>query len=415
MVLKLTSKKVVTGMLALSLVAGSGMTAIPVNVLAAGLTSPFTDVASGHWAEKYVYKLYLQGLIAGYEQSDGSLQFKPNQSVSQQEAVLFALRYAGLSNQADKDAIIGFPDSFQVSTMFKPYIYLAFSKGLLDQQEEYALASGTPDVAWGTKPASREWVTKLIIRAVGQGELAAEMEDATSSFVDANQVDERYKGYVNAASSLELVKGVTNEKFDPKAPVTRASLATLISRAQYQYPVAYAGQTSGIVTRLTDSSITLYKDKQETTYSLNDSTLYYSNASTTPLTREQLPLYGEVDIIEKEGAAKFVEITATTPHTKAISGTFDRIIPAENKLYLWADNNYAIIHYDDSLAIADASGKELALTDIKRDTPVTVMVDTFRETPQAIKLTATPQAAATSLKGVFYSTDGKLVTVQTDL
>ncbi|MCA0754352.1 S-layer homology domain-containing protein [Paenibacillus sp. N4] len=415
MPLQKTGKKIIIGALAFSLVAGSGTAVIPASVLAAAAqTTPFTDIVAGHWAEKHVAKLSLQGIITGYQVSGGTFEFRPNKNVSQEEAVLMALRFAGLEDEIDEDTLIGFPDSFSVGAFFKPYILLAFSSGLLDQQEEFDLAAENPDAAWGSKPASREWVTKLMIRAIGQGELAEQLEGVDSSFTDADEVDGRYKGYVNAAASLELVKGVTADKFAPKSDVTRASLATLISRAQAKFPVEYEGQSSGIVSQLTDSRITLYKDGSESSYTLDDSTLYYENTSETPISKERLPLYGDVTVIAKDGNAKYIEVTGVTAHTELISGTLDRVIASESKLYAWVDNKPVEFRYDSALTVTDNTGAAVALSELKRDTPITIMRDTFREQPLALKIVATPQAASAFAVGEYYGSDGELITVKSE-
>lgn len=411
MPLHFAGKKILIGALALSLVAGSGL-AVPAPVgAAAALTTPFTDISGGHWAEKHVAKLALQGIITGYA-SGSSYIFLPNQSVTQQEAVLMALRFAGLESKADKEQIIGFPSSFTVSNYFKPYIVLAFEEGLLDQSEEYALAAKDPKTAWGTRPASREWVTKLMIRAIEQEEEAASLQNAASSFADAAQINPLYKGYVNAASKLELVKGVTAVKFEPKANVTRASLATLFSRAQKLFPVDYEGQTSGIVSKLTDTSITLYSDKKETTYELGSDTLFYHYNSEKSITKQQLLEFGDVTVIAKAGKALYVEVKGDTPHTKTVSGTLDRVISADKKMYVWINDEPVEVFYNDSLAVVDDKGKALALSEIKRDSQISIVQDTFRETPLALKIIAAPQSTVNSVKGLFYSTDGELITIK---
>ncbi|WP_028610594.1 S-layer homology domain-containing protein [Paenibacillus harenae] len=402
-------RKILVGALALSLLAGSGLTA-PIHVQAAALNTPFTDISSGHWAEKHVAKLALQGIITGYT-SGSSFVFMPNQSVTQQEAVLMALRFAGLDDQVDENAIIGFSESFTVSNYFKPYILLAFSLGLLDQQEEYANAAKDAKVAWGSKPASREWVTKLMIRAIDKEDEAARLQDAASAFSDAGQMDSLYKGYVNAASELELIKGVTADKFDPKANVTRASLATLFSRAQKLFPVDYEGQTDGIVSKRSDSSMTVYSNGTETTYAIGSDTLFYHYNSEKAVTKQQLLEYGDVSVIAKDGKALYVEVKGETQHIQTVSGTLDRVIAAENKIYVWINNDPKPFFYSDKVTVVDNEGKAISLSDLKRDTPISIVQDTFRENPATIKIVAAPVSSPTMVKGTFYGTVGDTITI----
>lgn len=413
MTMRFAGKKIVIGTLAFSLVAGSGA-AIPTAVGAASavLTTPFTDISRGHWAEKHVAKLALQGIIEGYSAAGGSFMFRPSQSVTQQEAVLMALRFAGLSEKVDEDKIIGFPTSFAVSTYFKPFIVLAFEEGLLDQAEEFELAAKDVKMAWGTKLATREWVTKLMIRAINQDAEAVRLKNAASSFADAGKIDSLYKGYVNAASKLELVKGVTAVKFDPKANVNRASLATMFSRAQKLFPIEYEGQINGIVSRITDTSLTIYSNKKENSYTIDANTLFYHYNTETPITKQQLLEYGNVTVIAKAGKALYVEVKDDKQNTKTVSGTLDRVITNDKKLYIWINDKPVEIFYNDSVAVVDNEGKPLALSAIKRDSQISIVQDTFRETPLALKIIASPQSSAALVKGTYYGTDGELVTVK---
>lgn len=412
MTFKFASKKIIVGALTFSLVAGSSFV-IPSQVgAAAALTTPFTDIAAGHWAEKHIAKLALQQIIQGYTAAGNTFIFSPNKSVSQEEAVIMALRFAGLANKVDNTSEIGFPASFKVSNYFKPYILLAFQEGLLDQTDEYANASKDSKTAWGTKPASREWVTKLMVRAIGQDSEAVRLQNTASTFTDSAQITSKYLGYVNLASKLELVKGVTTAKFDPKANVTRASIATMFSRAQKLYPVAYEGQSNGIVTKITENSMTVYSDKKETTYSLGSDTLYYRFDSETPITKQQLLEYGDVTVIAKDGKALYVEVQGDEAHAKTLTGTLDRVITAEKKLYIWMDNKPVEIYYTDAVSIVDNEGKAIALSSIKRDSQITIIQDTFRDIPMTLKIIAASQANPTAASGIFYGTDGELITIK---
>src|SRR5690606_12698901 len=152
-----------------TLITGSAvpiLTSNPTAVSAAstGIT-PFTDVPAGFWAEKHIYRLSLQQIVKGYEnQKEGTFTFRYNNSISQQEAVIMAIRFAGLEHKLDNSSMIFFDEAFIVKTDYKPYIELAFQEGLLERELEYQLASEDAEEEWGNKPASREWVTKLIIK-----------------------------------------------------------------------------------------------------------------------------------------------------------------------------------------------------------------------------------------------------------
>ena len=212
----------------------------------------FSDVPAGHWAEKHIAKLALQGIVKG---NNGL--FKPNDNITQQEAVTLAIRFIGKENEVNSTEAV-FPASFKVGNYFKPYIVLAFKEGLLDLNTEFELAETNTATTWGEQKASREWITKLIIKAIGQQKLSDELASSTIAFKDGANVGTGYMGYVNAAVQLQLVKGVTADKFDPKGFATRAALATIFSRAESQYPVTYTGQMNAVLSSVNNSAIKVY-------------------------------------------------------------------------------------------------------------------------------------------------------------
>lgn len=403
--------KIIAGALAFSLLAGSpavvSLGTTGVAYAAAAQNTPFSDVSAGHWAEKHIAKLALQGIVNGY--TGGT--FRPNNNVTQEEAVVMALRFAGLADEANLDESIVYPDSFKIGAYFKPYIMLAFKKGLLDQKLEYELAAGNTKTAWGSLPASREWVTKLLVKAIEEEDTAKSLESASSSFSDAAQVDAKYKGFVNAAVSLGLVKGVTTTKFDPKAAVNRASLATLFSRAENLYPIEYAGQTNGIITQVNSSSISIYSNKQDVTYEIGADTLFYTVDAETPITLSQLVPYTEVTIIGKAGKALYIESLGTTSYVKTISAKFDRLSTTSEKyFYAWVNDEPVKMVYDSNLVVKDTAGNTIKLSDVKRDTVLAVKQDAFRDTPRVVEITAAQTSGAGTVTGLFYSADSTLIT-----
>ncbi|MCK9857493.1 S-layer homology domain-containing protein [Paenibacillus sp. ATY16] len=406
--------KLIAGALAFSLLAGGTSIAIPApSAFAAVSNSMFVDTIPA-WAQKHVSKLALQGIINGYKTSSGTTEFRPLKSVSQEEAVVMALRFAGLEGEVDPDGIVAYPDSFKVSSYAKPYIIVAFKNGLLDQNDEYANAAANPKAAWGTTPATREWVTKLLVKAIDKKQLADDLSKTASTFADGNQITAKYLGYVNAAVSLDLVKGVSATKFDPKAPVNRASLATLFSRAEKQYKVPYAGQVSGIVTAQTASSITLYSEGKETTYTLDSNTLYYSADSDNAIAAGDIKLYTDVTLIGNSGKALYVETQGTEQHVKTTIAKLDRINTTDRYFYAWVNDEPVKFTYSSAVTVKDSTGKTLQISDLKRDANLTIVQDTFRTAPQVVSITAEAQTGANTVTGQFYSAGSGLINYLVD-
>jgi len=418
-----TWKKIMTGALAFTLVSGVAVpvlsTVTPVVQAAEAGITPFTDVPAGLYAEKHIYRLSLQQIVRGYEnKTTGEYTFKYNNTISQEEAIIMALRFAGLERLVDKDQFVVFQDNFYVKEDYKPYIELAFNVGILDRNEEYSIAAADPDTKWGSKAATREWVTKLIINALGASEKAIESANKSTSFTDNNEIDSKYIGYVNAAVELGLIKGYTETTFAPKAAINRASFATILSRAQKDFPVQVEGQHFGIITALSDNSITIYEDGTEKTYSIDKSTGFYSNDSDYAVEKSKFELFTAVGLIEINGQAKFLETLGAERYVEESVAPILLVNPEEKIIYIRVDNNPVAIAYDDKVSIVDSTGKKLAVTDLKEKDNIKIVRDTFRTTPQivSIELLTEVAPATTTISGTFFSYDKatNLVTIKTE-
>ncbi|MEI0738628.1 hypothetical protein VQ056_21585 [Paenibacillus sp. JTLBN-2024] len=65
-------------------------------------------------------------------------------SVTQQEAVTMAIRFAGLWLKVDKNASVALPcQNMQVNNYFKPYVALAIQQNLLDKTSENAASDSS--------------------------------------------------------------------------------------------------------------------------------------------------------------------------------------------------------------------------------------------------------------------------------
>lgn len=124
----------------------------------------FSDVKTGFWAEKHIYKLASQGIVVG---NNGL--FRPGDSVTQQEAVLMALRFMKLQDKVDASSAVALPTDFKVTNYYKDYVVLAFQQGLLDKATE--MAPDNLKTSWGERKASREWIAELLIRSLEKAQM----------------------------------------------------------------------------------------------------------------------------------------------------------------------------------------------------------------------------------------------------
>lgn len=75
-------------------------------------------------------------------------KFRPGDPVTQQEAVLMALRFMKLENKASANSVAtALPTGFDVSNYYKPYVVLAFQQNVLDKATE--MTADNLKTSWG--------------------------------------------------------------------------------------------------------------------------------------------------------------------------------------------------------------------------------------------------------------------------
>ncbi|MFC4598032.1 S-layer homology domain-containing protein [Cohnella hongkongensis] len=367
--------KGITGLLVASLV----LSGVSYTGNAASAASIFSDVKPG-WAEKHITKLAMQGILKGGTGKQAGM-FSPANKVTREEAVIIALRFMGVDHEVKKDEPLVFPSDLVIKNDYKPYIKLAVQKNILLLEEEIALAK-KDGKEWGSSPATREWMAKLLVRAIGKDQAAKEAAGQATSFSDDSQIDAGLKGYVSIAVQLGLVNGVTPTKFDPTATVTREMASTLFSRAQSQVDVAYPGQVTGALVAVDGSKVTLlHDDGVVKDYMLSSSAAIYGYGSEQTTSIASLKLYGEVVLIgNSDGTVGFVEQTSETPKVKNYEGTLILVTDSQNKLTVSVGGEPKTVSYDSqTLTIKDINGQTLTIADLPLNVPVTLGVDVATE------------------------------------
>src|SRR5690606_29164558 len=80
------------------------------------------------------------------------------------------------------------------------------------------------------EPASRVWVSSLLVRALGLESEALKLMSTYPDFKDAKEIPAGSIGYVNIAVENDIVSGYPNGTFRPNKSVTRAEMAVLLDR-----------------------------------------------------------------------------------------------------------------------------------------------------------------------------------------
>ncbi|WP_090112694.1 S-layer homology domain-containing protein [Cohnella sp. OV330] len=379
----------------------SGAAAVgPAPTASAASKTPFTDVVAGHWAEKHIAKLALQGLIAG----KGANLFAPNDSVKRQDAVIIAIRFLGLEQKALDSGVAAFPSTFNVSSYANLYVSYALKEGLLNRTEEFALAEADSKVNWGEAPATREWIARLLVRTIGKTAAAG-----TTSFADNVSIDKDLVGYVKAAVDLDLVKGLSGNTFAPKGVVTRATAATLFSRAEAAKQLAYSKQTTGMLLGADANAVTvLQANGTATAYAVGTGTLYSRLDSEALTAQDALKVYGTVNVIAAaDGSAAYVEQASDTPLVKTVQGKLVVVSASKSAITLLSGEDVQSYSYDPARlpSVTDAENNKVALADLPENADLTLTIDTYTQSGKVIAVKTGQSAVVRSGTGTVLSVD----------
>ncbi|WP_379162506.1 S-layer homology domain-containing protein [Paenibacillus sp. sgz5001063] len=366
----------------------------------------FTDVKNGFWAEKHIYKLASQGIVVG---NNGL--FRPGDSVTQQEAVLMALRFMKQQGNVNNNTDVVLPTDFKVTNYYKPYVILAFQQGLLDKTVE--MAADNLKTSWGERKASREWIAELLIRALGKGQEAVAVSGEPTGFADDAKVTANKRGFINAAVDLGLANGLDGNRFDPQGAVTRAQLATFFSRAEAHNTLDYDNTVKGSVSALQDGKLTLYSNGNTSGYNLTPSTAYFNSTSDTRINFSDIKPYTKVTVIGATYNAAYVEVTDPVQQVQSIEGVFAKITPGT--IWLDSPSGYDQYSYDGSTTFVDVNGAAITPSSITKASKVSLLRETFSGANKLVRVQVTSGMVNKTATGTLQSVDtaAKRITFKT--
>ncbi|MNH79780.1 S-layer protein precursor [compost metagenome] len=411
---KRQSRKAVSTMLVAAMCLSGGAAAFADTTTTAATTttsaqstvtaSIFSDVASGYWAEKHIYKLASEGIILGDKG-----KFRPGDNITQEEAVTLALRFMNLDSKLPVSPVV--PDKMKTGNYFKPYVALAIQQKLIDQTEEVA-ATGAKET-WGSKKASREWIAKIIVRALGKEADAKAAAAKATTFADNAKISAGARGFVSAAVDLGLTKGVDGNKFDPLGLVTRAQIATFFSRGQSYLNPAYAGVYEGVISELTDSKLTLYMNGKTRSFALDNRSVYFTSDSETRIAKSDLKPFTKVVAIDKVGSAAYVEVTDPKQQVDSVEGTFAKIT-GDNTIWLSTASGYTSYGYDAGTQFIDQNGKVITAAALTADSTIEIQRETYSPDKKTVIVKVKSGLVNKSGTGTIQAVDlnGKTVTVK---
>lgn len=193
----------------------------------------FNDVASNYWAKEAITKAGALNLVKGY-----SNNYNPKSAVSNQEALAFLIRVAGLENTAQelgeslKDT--GFGDS-TLEIWSLGYLTLARNMGLITVDEyNSSIQEDLTNLEEGafnrTSPVTREQVatwTVQILNSILEEPLEVTNQQKIYNFSDWTSISSEHINNVEICIDNGIMQG-SDGKFNPKGSLTRAEMAQLL-------------------------------------------------------------------------------------------------------------------------------------------------------------------------------------------
>lgn len=176
-----------------------------------GEAKMFGDVSANHWAKSYIDKLSTAGIING---SNG--MFNPNGQTKRADVTIMLVNLLGLAPEANNK----FAD-VNASAYYAPYVGTASTYGIVNGSNGMFNPQGV---------ISRQ-DTMVMIAQILKGLNLNVNADTTSlsQFGDVNKVS----AYANESVAILVNSGIiagNNGKLNPTAPVTRAEMATIMSK-----------------------------------------------------------------------------------------------------------------------------------------------------------------------------------------
>lgn len=213
-------KRLLSGLLALVMV-------LTATILPASAATTFPDIQN-HWAKSYIEAMTAAGMFKGYE--DGN--FKPENQLTTAEALALCARTVGLDSSTTMDIATDYYDTVKTTlnneqTWFYQEFSICLATGILTTSDLKSLYQ-SGDL---TDPIAKEDLAVYLVRAMQLGPMAERLTSYPLTFDDASSISADAKPSVYLLHVYGIVEGDEFNDFSPKLNVTRAVMATMLTRA----------------------------------------------------------------------------------------------------------------------------------------------------------------------------------------
>ncbi|MFZ7101943.1 MAG: S-layer homology domain-containing protein [Peptococcaceae bacterium] len=364
----------------------------------------FPDVADTHWAKQVITKMNLRNVVSGYEEN-GVRNFKPDNPVTQLEAVIMALRTK--FNLAEKEAFVDTNRtlSFDVDPWAKAAMLVGVDEGLI--------------VGSNFQPgqeATRAWVAQLLVRMLGKENEINSVSGDVLYYSDAYAIPTEYLNYVKVADNYGLIKGSVNNNFLPNNSVTRAEMVAFLSRTEQYVDIQAANVIIGTIKGINGSNITVRSD-EGTEYTLIcniSSNLYGSNAQ--EIWNTDLRVNDRVYTIVDGNMIQYLDLNPPQAKitTTTVTGSVILVYPDENTIVIKneEDKLETIPLLATTEIVKENTQGTLTLADLTKDLEVNI---TYNSQGQPLQVTILSNVSSpTGGEGIVFdiSTQYKLLTLK---
>ncbi|WP_250277169.1 S-layer homology domain-containing protein [[Clostridium] colinum] len=176
-----------------------------------GQAKVFSDISSNHWAKPHIDKLSAAGVLNG---ANG--KFNPNGQTKRGDVTIMLVNLLGLTPQSNNK----FAD-VKDNTYYAPYIGTAST---------YGIVNGSNGMFRPEDIISRQDTMVMIAQILKSLDVNVNMDTNTlSKFKDVNDISSYAKESVAILVNSGIISG-SNGKLNPTSPVTRAEMATIMSK-----------------------------------------------------------------------------------------------------------------------------------------------------------------------------------------
>lgn len=398
------------------------MTLLPMGVYAE-TQNPLWDVEKGKWYYKDVHEVYARGMIKGKEDL-GQLSFKPNDSVSQYEALIMVMRYLGLEQNVQQlsaeeiERRLGLLSltPVDIPNWARAYVASAITLGYIKSKNDALNIT-----------ANRGWIAQLLVRVLEKEPLAqSDAMRGNTGFADDSSIPLNLKGYVNTVHGLGLMKGQTEygqTKFNVTGSTTRAEMASILLRLDEHRTISNNYSKTVVIKQISGSTIEFQNEDGifETLELDNPIVFVYGNKMSVI----DLNAYDKAKIAVLNNKVVFVDVNGKgTLIDYGVSGTIEKIDTELSMIWLVTESGEKkTLIYDDSLVVKDSNQQALDLTYLEIGHKVKVVLENDGQKVREIVIQTVVQmpepetpSVAETVVGTFLTLDEarKWITIQRD-